>query len=71
MRQLISNNTNKPPTIQTESDVEILPDGEGGIYLSLCWHKMIEVGSMAAHIPSHRISELLNYINLATEDKDQ
>lgn len=72
MRKVYSGDTNKemPMDGRFKTDVQIDADGEGGVFLSMCWHEMRTLGSAIARINPDRVPLLIKAIQDASEDVD-
>jgi hypothetical protein len=72
MRQVISNDTGKELKLDgsMKTDVSIEADGEGGVFLSMCWHEMLTLGSAVARIKPDKVQGLIEAIQDASKDID-
>jgi hypothetical protein len=71
MRQLISNDTGKASTMELNTDINIHADGDGGVFLDVCWHEKKELGSVAVHLTADKAQELIDTIQLKCKDVDK
>jgi hypothetical protein len=72
MRQVISNDTGKELKIDgsMKTDVSIYADGEGGVFLGMCWHELLILGSVVARIKPDKVQGLIESIQNASKDID-
>jgi hypothetical protein len=72
MRQAISNDTGKELKMDgsMKTDISIDADGEGGVFLGMCWHEMLTLGSIVARIEPDKVQGLIESIKKASKDVD-
>jgi hypothetical protein len=72
MRQVISNDTGKELKVDgsMKTDVSIDADGEGGVFLGMCWHEILPLGSVVARIEPDKVQGLIESIQKASKDID-
>jgi hypothetical protein len=72
MRQVISNDTGKELKVDgsMKTDVSIYADGEGGIFLGMCWHEMLNLGSVVARIEPDKVQGFIESIQKSSKDID-
>lgn len=72
MRKVYSNDTGEevPMEASMKSDLELRADGEGGVFLMLCWHEIKPLGSVCVRIPPERIREFLKNIEACSKERD-
>jgi hypothetical protein len=72
MRQVISNDTGKELKLDgsMKTDVSVDADGEGGIFLGMRWHEMVNLGSVVTRIKPDEVKVLIEAIKKASEDID-
>jgi hypothetical protein len=75
MRKVYSGDTGKELPMDGSSgfntDVQIDADGEGGVFLSMCWHEMRTLGSCVARINPDKVPSLIKAIQDASEYIDE
>lgn len=71
MRQVISEDTGKEQKFgNMKTDVSIDADGEGGVFLGMCWHEVMPLGSVMARIEPDKVQGFIESIQKASKDKD-
>jgi hypothetical protein len=72
MRQAISNDTDEVLEMDgsMKTDIGIGADGEGGIFLTMCWHEMLTLGSIVARIEPDKVQGFIESIKKASKDVD-
>lgn len=69
MRKMISNDTGKE-CIPMKADVSFIANGEGGAFISMCWHEIRELGSVCVNIPAEKINSVIKALQIAKTDID-
>jgi hypothetical protein len=70
MRKAFSGDTGKEMDLNMKTDVSIWADGEGGVFITMCWHEIKPMGSVVARIIPDKVPGLIKAIQEASEDVD-
>lgn len=75
MRKVYSKDTNEELPMDGNSDfradVQVDADGEGGVFLSMCWHEMRTLGSVAVRIFPEQVPVLIKAIQDVSKNVDK